>query len=87
MILCHNFILDLGGIFCCYPFAINDEHSSISGVWGGELFIIAIDDSVAGSFVLAEDVQVDVHSYRRWDIFLALVLVLVGSKPFEGGRY
>ena len=86
MIICHNCILDLRGIFHCYPFAINDEHSTTSRVWGSKIFVIAIDDYVAGSFVLARDIHVDVHLYRGWEIFLMLVLVLVGVKPFKVGR-
>ena len=41
---------------------------------------------VAGSFVLARAVHVDVHPYRGQDIFLTLVIVLVGAKPFKVGR-
>ena len=57
----------------------------LPGYGVAKFFVIAIDDSVAGLFVLAGDAHVNIYLYRWWEIFLALVLVLVGTKPFKDG--
>ena len=85
MILRHDCILDLRCVLGRDTFSINDEQGPALRVRGNELFVIGYDDSVAGLFAFAGCVHVAIHLGFRWKGFFAVVIILVGSEPFQVG--